>query len=69
MQYFEVNVKYKNEDEKTGRIKYSTETLLVNAMTVTESEARVITYLKDQGETRDYEITGSKESKIKEVVK
>lgn len=69
MQYFEVKVKYKSEDSKTGKIKYTNEVLLVDAMTVTESEARVVKYLKEQGETRDYEIVGSNESKIKEVVK
>lgn len=69
MQYFEVKVKYKSEDSKTGKIKYSNEVILVDSVSVTESEAKVVKYLKEQGETRDYEIVGSNESKIKEVVK
>lgn len=68
-QYFEVKVKYRTEDSKSGKIKFSNEVILVDAMTVTESEARVVEYLKKQGETRDYEIIGSNGSKIKEIVK
>jgi hypothetical protein len=69
MQYFEVKIKYKSEDSKTGKIKFTNEVILVDSMTITESEAKVVKYLKEQGETRDYEIVGSNESKIKEVVK
>lgn len=67
MQYFEVKVTYKTEDEK-GKIKKTREVILVDAVSVTESEARVVDYLTKQGETRDYEINGSNESKIVELV-
>ena len=67
MQYFEVVVEYQNENEK-GQIKKQKETVLVDAISVTESEAKVVKYLTDQGETRYYSVQSSKESKIVEVI-
>jgi len=66
-QYFEVVVEYRNEDEN-GKIKKSKETVLVDSMTVTESELKVVNYLQKQGETREYTVLSSKESKIKEII-
>lgn len=67
MQYFEVVIEYQNENEK-GQIKKQKETVLVDAISVTESEAKVVKHLVDAGETRDYTVQSSKESKIVEVI-
>lgn len=68
MQYFEIKIEYKTEDEK-GKVKKTRESILVDAISVTESEAKVVKYLGEQGETRDYEIKSSSTSKITEVIK
>lgn len=66
-QYFEVKIEFSTENEK-GQIKKSKEVYLVDAISVTESEAKVVKYLEFVGETRDYEIKGSNESKIVEII-
>jgi hypothetical protein len=66
-QYFEVKIEFSNEDEN-GKVKKQREVYLVDAISVTESEAKVMKYLEFMGETRDYEVKGSNESKISEVI-
>lgn len=68
MQYFEIKIEYQTEGDK-GKIKKTRESILVDAISVTESEAKVVKYLSEQGETRDYEIKSSSTSKITEVIK
>ena len=66
MQYFQVKVQFKVEDDK-GKIKKQTETYLVDAMSVTEAEARLTTYLTERGEN-DFEIKSASKSNIVSVV-
>lgn len=66
-QYFEVVVEYRNEDEN-GKTKKSKETVLVDSISVTESEAKLIDHLRKQGEIREFTVLASKESKVKEVI-
>lgn len=63
--YHTVSAKVKYEDDK-GKIKTRTERYLVDAMSVTEAEARVVDYLgKFQN---DYEIVSASQSKILHVI-
>jgi hypothetical protein len=66
MQYFQVKVEFKVEDEK-GRIKRQSYVYLVDAQSVTEAEARMVKYLRDQSE-EDFEVKSAVASKILEVL-
>ena len=63
--YFTVSVKVSHEDDK-GKIKKTTERYLVDAMSVTEAEARVTKAL--EGMTNEFEIVAASTSRIIEVV-
>ncbi len=62
MDYFQVKVQFETEEGKKVTKQY-----LVNAMSVTESEARTIKHLTDAGE-KQFDIVASVESKISEVI-
>lgn len=69
MMYFEVTVNIKLESEGKGggvSIKNIKELYLVDAMSVTEAEARVVKLFKDF--SQDYEVVSIRKSKIVEVV-
>jgi hypothetical protein len=66
MQYFQVKVEFKIEDDK-GRVKRQSYLYLVDAQSVTEAEARTVTYLREQGE-EDFEVKSAGASKILEVL-
>jgi hypothetical protein len=66
MQYFQVKVEFKTEDDK-GRIKRQSYLYLVDAMSVTEAEAKIVKYLRDQSE-EDFEVKSASSSKILEVL-
>jgi Fe-S cluster assembly iron-binding protein IscA len=66
MQYFQVKVQFTVEDSK-GKVKKQSVNYLVDAMSVTEAEARTIQYLTDQGE-QEYEVKAASESKIMHVI-
>lgn len=69
--YFEVQVTVQHEVDggKGGvKIKKIRESYLVDAMTVTEAEARVVKQFEDSGVQLDYEVTGARESKILQVI-
>jgi len=69
--YFEVLVQMKIESEtrKGGvRIKNIRELYLVDAMSVTEAEARVIKSFSDSGFSQDYSVVSVKGSKIIDVI-
>ena len=71
MKYFEVmvEIRLETDDSKGGvKIKKIRETYLVDALTVTEAEARVVKLFVSSGYSQDYEVTGVKGSKIVEVV-
>ena len=63
--YHSVSVKVKFEDDK-GKIKTKTEKYLVDAMSVTEAEARVTTYMK--GTQVEFEISSASQSRIVDVI-
>lgn len=68
MKYFEVvvQVRHESEDSKGNvKIKKVSEIYLVDAMTVTEAEARVVKHLSG---LRNFEVVQAKSSKILEVV-
>lgn len=61
-QYFQVKVQFVNEDNKKQSVIY-----LVDAMSVTEAEARTIEYLTNEGE-ETFEVKAASESKILGVI-
>ena len=63
--YFNVAVAFKR-DNGNGKIKKQTERYLVDALTVTEAEARTVKFLKDCPD--EYVISSVGESRIIEVV-
>ena len=69
--YFEVTVSVHHEVDggKGGvKIKKIKENYLVDAMSVTEAEARVVKFFEDSDIQLDYEVTGARESKILQVI-
>jgi ribosomal protein S8 len=71
MKYFEVSVdiKLESEDPKGNvRIKKIKEVYLVDALSVTEAEARVVKLFSQSGYMQDYEVVAVKGSKVVEVV-
>ena len=70
--YFEVTVTVQHEVD-TGKggtkVKKIKENYLVDAMTVTEAEARVVKEFEKAGIQLDYEVSAAKESKILQVIK
>jgi hypothetical protein len=70
MKYFEVLVEIKTEIESKGgvKIKKVKESYLVDAMSVTEAEARVVQLFQKSGFSKDFEVVGVKGSRIMEVI-
>jgi hypothetical protein len=71
MNYYEVLVSIKTETEGykgVVKIKSVKETYLVDAMSVTEAEARVVKLFAQSGFSQDFEVIGVKGSKVIEVV-
>jgi Fe-S cluster assembly iron-binding protein IscA len=65
-QYFNVKVQFKVEDEN-GKVKKQNVNYLVDAMSVTEAEARIVQYLSEAGE-QEFEVKAASEAKIAEVI-
>jgi hypothetical protein len=65
-QFFQVKVQFTDIDDK-GKAKKQNIAYLVDAMSVTEAEARVTKYLVDNDES-DFEVKAASESKIIEVI-
>lgn len=65
-QYFQVKVQFTSEDEN-GKQKKTNVQYLVDAVSVTEAEARTVKYLNDQGE-KDFEVKSASESKVSAVI-
>jgi hypothetical protein len=64
--YFEVTVSILISTLKNGKDKFEREIYLVDAMTVTEAEARVVKHFS--GVNLEYRIVTVRQSKIKEVL-
>ena len=65
-QYFNVKVQFKTEDER-GKVKKENINYLVDAMSVTEAEARTVQYLLSRDEEA-FEVKAASEAKIAEVI-
>jgi hypothetical protein len=71
MKYFEVLVNIKTETEGfkgAVKIKNVKEAYLVDAMSVTEAEARVVKSFTQSGFSQDFEVVSVKGSKVIEVI-
>ena len=69
--YFEVSVSVNHEVDggKGGvKIKKVKENYLVDAMTVTEAEARVVNQFEESGVQFDHEFSGARDSKLIQVI-
>jgi hypothetical protein len=65
-QYFNVKVQFRTEDER-GKVKKENINYLVDAVSVTEAEARTVQYLLDRDEEA-FEVKAASEAKIAEVI-
>ena len=65
MAYYIAKVKVHHEDDK-GRVKKVTEQYLVNAVSVTDAEAKVVADF--EGSNLEYEVTAVIETKIVSVI-
>jgi hypothetical protein len=65
MGYYIAKVKVHHEDDK-GRVKKITEQYLVNAVSVTDAEAKVVAEF--EGSNLEYEVTAVMETKIVSVI-
>ena len=68
MKYFEVTVEVVVATLKNGKDKKVKEIYLVDAMSVTEAEARVVKDFSDSGVSIDYKVVGAKESRVLRVI-
>ena len=68
--YLEVTVEVKNEIETPKGIKIQKvrEIYLVDAMSVTEAEARIVKLFQSSGFSQDYEVVSVRSSKVVEIV-
>ena len=66
MSYFSVLVEL--ESEQNGRPKKIRELYLTDALSVTEAEANIVTRLKDEGTTQDFQVTKVSETKYLAVI-
>ena len=65
--YFTVNVKVQH-DNGNGKIKTATERYLVDAMSVTEAEARVTEVMKKDLGNTEFEVVSASVSRIYKVI-
>jgi hypothetical protein len=66
--YFEVMVEVVVSTMKNGKDKKNKEIYLVDALSVTEAEARVVKDFEEAGVTLDYKVSGAKESRVIRVI-
>lgn len=66
-QYFTTKVSYKKDDEKTGKIKKVTESFLVNSLSVTEAENRILNWLPSNYKEQD--VVGANKSTVIDIFK
>jgi len=66
VKYFLVKVEFETINESNGKLKKIKTQYLVDAMTCTEAEARIRTYLKDS--VMDYEVVSTTKSPIEDVI-
>jgi len=66
--YFEVCVELVVSIQKNGKEKKQKEVYLVDAMSVTEAEKRVIEDFENSGVQLDYKVASAKESRVLRVI-
>jgi hypothetical protein len=66
--YFEVSVELIISIQKNGKDKKQKEVYLVDAMSVTEAEKRVIEDFENSGVQLDYKVVSARESKVIRVI-
>ena len=66
--YFEVTVELIIAIQKNGKDKKQKEVYLVDAMSVTEAEKRVIEDFENSGVQLDYKVVSARESKVIRVI-
>lgn len=66
--YFEVSVELVIAMQKNGKEKKQKEVYLVDAMSVTEAEKRVIEDFESSGVQLDYKVVSAKESKVIRII-
>ena len=66
--YFEVTVEVVVATQKNGKDKKAKEIYLVDALSVTEAESRVVKDFEESGVQVDYKVSGAKESRIIRVI-
>jgi hypothetical protein len=66
--YFEVSVELVISIQKNGKDKKQKEVYLVDAMSVTEAEKRVIEDFNNSGVQLDYKVVSARESKVIRVI-
>ena len=68
MSYFSVLVELEGEPKRNGAPNKIREMYLVNAMSVTEAEAKTIKKLRDEGTITDFQVTKATETKYLDVL-
>ena len=66
--YFEVTVEVVVATLKNGKDKKNKEIYLVDALSVTEAEARVVKDFEEAGVNLDYKVASAKESRVIRVI-
>lgn len=66
--YFEVTVEVVVATQKNGKEKKNKEIYLVDAMSVTEAESRVVKDFTEAGVQIDYKVSGARESRVIRVI-
>jgi hypothetical protein len=66
--YFEVSVELVISIQKNGKEKKQKEVYLIDAMSVTEAEKRVIEDFENSGVQLDYKVVSARESKVIRVI-
>ena len=66
--FFEVTVEVVVATLKNGKDKKNREVYLVDAMSVTEAESRVVKDFEDAGVQMDYKVSMAKESRVLRVI-
>lgn len=66
--FFEVTVEIEAGIQKNGKMKTVKETYLVDALSVTEAESRVVTVFEQEGTISNYKVISAKESRIMKVI-
>jgi hypothetical protein len=68
MKYFTVLVELEGEPKRNGAPTKIREMYLVDAMSVTEAEAKTVTKLREEGTIQDFQITKATETKYLAVI-